>query len=178
MEIFPKECECVSIDFRWSIPKGFHGKIYPHSSLVKKMITVDPGIRDSDYRGIVHILIINNSNKDFTICTGNRIAQVVFPKGFDGIFIKVTKRDFLGLTKRGEGGFGSTDAIEIKKSKITEEQQKSFDESVSTLTNFSKAGILQIVQNSKKDDLEIIEEEVLMKVEDEVVLHNKVTIDY
>ena len=36
MTILPKECECISIDFRWSIPKGFHGKIYPRSSLVKK----------------------------------------------------------------------------------------------------------------------------------------------
>ena len=44
------------------------------------------------------------------------------------------------------------------------------------LTNFGKAGVLQIVENSKKDDLEIIEEAV-MKAGDEIVLHEKVTID-
>ena len=36
MTILSKECGCISIDFRWSIPKGFHGKMYPRSSLVKK----------------------------------------------------------------------------------------------------------------------------------------------
>ena len=79
------------------------------------------------------------------------------------------------MTKRGEGGFGSTDtSIEVKKSKIIDEQQKSFDESVSTLTNFGKSGVLQI---GEKDDLEIIEEEAIMKVGDETVLYEKVTID-
>ena len=175
MKILPKECKCISIDFRWSIPKGFHGKIYPCSSLVKKMITIDAGLIDSDYRGIVHMLVINHSDKAFTVRTGDRIAQVVFQKNFDAIFLRVTKKEFLGVTKRGEGGFGSTDTtIEAKKSKIIDEQQKSFDESVSTLTNFGKSGVLQI---GEKDDLEIIEEEAIMKVGDETVLYEKITID-
>ena len=173
--ILPKECECISIDFRWSITKGFHGKIYPRSSSVKRMITIDAGLIDFDYREIVHMLVINHSDKAFTVRTGDRIAQVVFQKNFDAIFLRVTKKEFLGVTKRGEGGFGSTDTtIEAKKSKIIDEQQKSFDESVSTLTNFGKSGVLQI---GEKDDLEIIEEEAIMKVGDETVLYEKVTID-
>ena len=48
----------------------------------------------------------------------------------------MNKRELLGVTKRGEGGFGSTGATVIKKIKkysIVEEQQ-SFDESISKLS--------------------------------------------
>ena len=109
------------------------------------MITIDAGLIDSDYRGIVHMLVINHSDKAFTVRTGERIAQLVFQKKFDAIFLRVTKKEFLGVTKRGEGGFGSTNTtIEVKISKIIDEQQKSFDENVSTLTNLIRSGILQI----------------------------------
>ena len=152
MTILPRNFETVSVDFRSSIPKGFHGKIYPRSSLVKNIITVDADFIDSDYRGIVHILIVNHSNEAFTSRTGERVAQVVFVEHYNFLFKKVYKKEFLGITKRGEGGFGSSGVSEIKKSRtdtIIEEQQKCFDESVLQISNFSKAGILQILENSK-----------------------------
>ena len=109
------------------------------------MITIHAGLIDSHYRGIVHMLVINHSDKAFTVRTGERIAQLVFQKKFDAVFLRVTKKEFLGVTKRGEGGFGSTNTtIEVKISKIIDEQQKSFDENVSTLTNLIRSGILQI----------------------------------
>ena len=166
MTILHRNCETVSIDFRWSIPKGFYGKIYPRSSLVKSMITDDAGLIDSDYRGIVRMLIVNHSNKAFKIRTGDRVTQVVFVEQYNVLFKKVGKKEFLAITKRGEGGFGSSGVSEIQKSKtdtIIEGQQKCFDESVSQLSNFSKAGILQIVKNSK-NDVQIIEEEAIMKL--------------
>ena len=113
--ILPRSCETVSIDFRWSIPKGFYGKIYPRSGLVKNMITVDAGLIDSDYSGIVHMLIVNHSNKAFTIRTGDRVAQVVFVEHYNVLFKKVAKKEFLGITKRGEVGFGASGVSEIKK---------------------------------------------------------------
>ena len=152
MTILPRNFETVSVDFRSSIPKGFHGKIYPRSSLVKNIITVDADFIDSDYRGIVHILIVNHSNEAFTSRTGERVAQVVFVEHYNFLFKKVYKKEFSGITKRGEGGFGSSGVSEIKKSRtdtIIEEQQKCFDESVLQISSFSKAGILQILENSK-----------------------------
>ena len=152
MTILPRNFETVSVDFRSSIPKGFHGKIYPRSSLVKNIITVDADFIDSDYRGIVHILIVNHSNEAFTSRTGERVAQVVFVEHYNFLFKKVYKKGFSGITKRGEGGFGSSGVSEIKKSRtdtIIEEQQKCFDESVLQISSFSKAGILQILENSK-----------------------------
>ena len=130
------------------------------------MITDDAGLIDSDYRGIVHMLIVNHSNKAFKIRTGDRVTQVVFVEQYNVLFKKVGKKEFLAITKRGEGGFGSSGVSEIQKSKtdtIIEGQQKCFDESVSQLSNFSKAGILQIVKNSK-NDVQIIEEEAIMKL--------------
>ena len=85
MTVLPRNCETVSIDFRWSIPKGFYGNIYPLSSLVKN-ITVDAGSIDSDYRVIVHMLIVNNSNKAFKIRTSDSVAQVVFVKHYSVLF--------------------------------------------------------------------------------------------
>ena len=80
------------------------------------MITVDAGLIDSDYRGIIHMLVINHSDKAYKVHTGKRTAQVVFQKNFDAIFLKATKKELLGVTKRGEGGFGSTDTtVEVKK---------------------------------------------------------------
>ena len=113
MTVLPRNCETVFIDFRWSIPKGFHRKIYPRSSLVKNMISVDAGLIDSDYRGIVHMLIVNHSNKAFTLCTGDRVAQVVFVEHYNVLFKKVDKKEFLCITKRGEDGFGSRFLSEI-----------------------------------------------------------------
>ena len=179
MAILPRNCETVSFDFKCSIPKGFYGKIYPCSSLVKNMITVDAGLIDSDYRGIVHMLIVNHSNKAFTIRTSDRVAQVVFVEHCNVLFKKVDKKEFLGITKRGEGGFSSSGISEIKKNRtdtIIEEQQKCFDERVFQISNFSKAGIFQIVENSK-DDVQIIEEEAIMKIDNDVAVHKKVTID-
>ena len=36
MTLLPNSCESVSLDCKWEIPKGYYGKIYPRSSLVKK----------------------------------------------------------------------------------------------------------------------------------------------
>ena len=76
MIILPRSCETVSIDLRWAIPKGFYGKIYPHSSFVKNVITVDAGLIDSDYRGIIEILFANHSNKAFTMQTGDKSLKL------------------------------------------------------------------------------------------------------
>ena len=113
--ILPRSCDTVSLDLRWAIPHGFYGKIYPHPSILKKhLVTVDAGLIDSDFRGIVEVLFINHSEKTFTICTGDRIAQVVFVEKFNAKFEKVTKKDLLGTTKQRSGGFGSIGMSVIK----------------------------------------------------------------
>tara|TARA_Y100001968_G_C19275391_1_gene676467 strand:+ start:312 stop:740 length:429 start_codon:yes stop_codon:yes gene_type:complete len=90
------------------IPKGIEAQIRPRSGLaIKHGITVlnTPGTIDSDYRGEILVILINLSDSEFKINTGDRIAQIVFSRVENIIWeetIKLTK------TKRGEGGFGST----------------------------------------------------------------------
>ena len=180
----PNSADTVSIELRWAIPSGFFGKIFPRSSILKDhLVTVDAGVIDSDFRGIVEALLVNHSKKTYTVRTGDRIGQVVFIEKFDVNFQKVTKKSLLGITKRGSGSFGSTGLIVIKKTKrdslSDKEEQKIFDEAITKVDNKvvvtkfdaslgDKPELLQIVKKPE-DDLQIISEEAIMKVDNEVI---------
>ena len=156
----PNSADTVSIELRWAIPSGFFGKIFPRSSILKDhLVTVDASVIDSDFRGIVEALLVNHSKKTYTVCTGDRIAQVVFIEKFDVNLQKVTKKSLLGITKRGSGGFGSTSLSVIKKTKVDslsdeeesdKEEQQIFDETVSKVDN-NKPELLQIVKKPEDD---------------------------
>ena len=64
-------------------------------------MTVDAGLIGSDFRDLIYVLIVNNSEKAFTIRTGDRVAQVVFLEKINVDFVKVNKKEQLGSTKRG-----------------------------------------------------------------------------
>jgi dUTP pyrophosphatase len=64
-----------------------------------------PGTVDSDYRGELCVILMNNSTEPFTIKLGDRIAQAVFCPVIRAEMIFV---DELNETNRGSGGFGST----------------------------------------------------------------------
>lgn len=63
------------------------------------------GVIDSDYRGEIHVTLINRGEKPYTIQPGERLAQIMFVPIYHAIFIET---DELDETKRGTGGFGST----------------------------------------------------------------------
>ena len=107
--VLPKSNAIVSLDLRWAIPKGFFGKIFSYSSLfLNHSITVEGGIIDSGYRGIVKVLLFNHSDDVFSVQVGQRIAQTVFLEKFDVKFEMVQSADHLDKSVRNEGGFGST----------------------------------------------------------------------
>lgn len=111
----PGKIILVSTGIKIMIPKGYEGQIRPRSGLALKYgITVlnTPGTIDSDYRGIVKVILINLGEKEFVIQRGSRIAQLVIQKIFFPNFKLV---ETLDKTKRGEGGFGHSG---IKTSKI------------------------------------------------------------
>jgi len=102
----PGKIKLISTGIKIMIPKGYEGQIRPRSGLaLKHGITVlnTPGTIDSDYRGIVKVILINLGEEDFNIQRGDRIAQLVIQKIFFPNFKFV---ETLGKTKRGEGGFG------------------------------------------------------------------------
>ncbi len=87
---------------------GYEAQIRPRSGLaIKSGISVlnSPGTIDADYRGEVKIILVNLSDKEFTINSGDRIAQMVIAKHQRAVFLEV---EALSETKRGTGGFGHT----------------------------------------------------------------------
>ena len=106
----PKTVGTLSIDLRWAIPTGFYGKLFPRSGILKEnFVTIDAGVIDADFRGVIQILILNHHHeKTFTVRTDDRIEQVVFMEKFNANFHIVSNVHLLGRTKRGNDGFGST----------------------------------------------------------------------
>ena len=112
--IKPNEVKLVSTGIKIDIPEGYEGQVRPRSGLaVKHGITVlnSPGTIDSDYRGIIKVILINLGEKIFSIQRGDRIAQLVIQKIFFPNF-KVVQS--LNNTKRGEGGFGHSGTKTLK----------------------------------------------------------------
>lgn len=115
--ILPGECAKISLDLRWAIPTGFCGRILSWPSLITEhSVTVEGGLIDSDFRGIVNVILFNHHpSKCYTIKEGERIAQAVFLRRFDAEFVAVNRVNKLGETDRQEGGFGSIGKTVIKK---------------------------------------------------------------
>ena len=91
-----------------SLQQGYEAQIRPRSGLaLKKGITVlnSPGTIDADYRGEIGVILINLSDSDFEINTGDRIAQMIIAKHET---IEWEAVDKLDGSVRGDKGFGST----------------------------------------------------------------------
>ena len=105
MIINPGERKLIKLGFRLEIPNGWEVKIYPRSGLTKKGIDIGIGTIDSDYRGIVHAQVINNSGEVFVVEPGAKICQIQAQQVNK---IMLSEVDNLNETIRGEGGFGHT----------------------------------------------------------------------
>ena len=104
----PFERKLVNTGLYPQLEKGYEIQVRPRSGLaLKKGITVlnSPGTIDADYRGEIGVILINFSNDDFIINSGDRIAQLVVSKHEQP---NLEQTDSLDSTSRGEKGFGST----------------------------------------------------------------------
>lgn len=90
------------------LPEGHEGQVRPRSGLAFRhglTLLNSPGTIDADYRGEVKVLLINLGQEPFTIRRGDRIAQLVIARIER---VTLVQAETLGVTARGEGGFGST----------------------------------------------------------------------
>src|SRR4051794_27104869 len=107
-KIKPGDIALIPCGFSMAIPHGYEAQVRPRSGLASKFgITMinAPGTIDSDYRGEVHVPLINLGKKVFTVERGMRIAQMLIlpvPR------VKLMEVDELDETKRGHRGFGHT----------------------------------------------------------------------
>ena len=106
--LHPMERKLIPTGLHIALPEGFEAQVRPRSGLaLKHGITVlnSPGTIDADYRGEIMVLLINFSQENFVINSGERIAQMIITK-FEQIKWNVT--DCLDETERGQGGYGHT----------------------------------------------------------------------
>ena len=108
ISIDPGKTAIIPTGLALSVPKGFEVQIRPRSGLAaKKKISVlnTPGTIDSDYRGEIKVILINQGQETFKVEKGLRIAQmVVCPV----VQAQIKEVEDLSETERGIGGFGST----------------------------------------------------------------------
>lgn len=104
---FPHVVTKVYTGLAMAIPKGYHGELHIRSSWGQRGIRLAncTGIIDSDYRGEITLMIINDSDTVYHALEGKRIAQFVLVKDPAFNIEEVTELD---KTERGNGGFGST----------------------------------------------------------------------
>lgn len=105
---YPHEVIEVFTGIAMQIPKGYHGEVHIRSSWGKRGIRPAncTGIIDSDYRGELVLLLINDTENVYHAPKGERLAQLILVK--DPAF-KIEEVTELDETERGIGGFGSTD---------------------------------------------------------------------
>lgn len=104
----PGDIRLIPCGFAMAIPHGYEAQVRPRSGLSSKhgvtMINA-PGTIDSDYRGEVHVPLINHGRAPFTIERGMRIAQMLI---LPVPLAEIVEVEELDETRRGKGGFGST----------------------------------------------------------------------
>jgi len=98
----------IPTGFAIALPAGYEAQIRARSGMAAKFGVVPAngvGTIDADYRGELHVTLLNTSNEDFTVDPGMRIAQMVVARYETVVWREV---DELTETVRGVGGHGST----------------------------------------------------------------------
>ena len=104
----PGQIRLISCGLYLSIPEGYEAQIRPRSGLALKhgiSLVNSPGTIDSDYRGLLSVIVINLGKEPFTVTRGDRIAQMVIK---EVVRANLNEEEHLSNTRRGHGGFGHT----------------------------------------------------------------------
>ena len=106
--IQPGETAFIPTGLAMELPRGYVGLIYARSGLACKHGLAPAnkvGVIDSDYRGEFIVALHNHGNKEQTVKTGERIAQLVITPVITPQYREASE---LSATERSAGGFGST----------------------------------------------------------------------
>lgn len=105
----PGEHRMISTGISLALDHWRVGLVCPRSGLaLHEKVTVlnAPGVVDSGYRGAIGVILINHSDKPFTVEPKMRIAQLLIQDAVIGEeLLEVVN---LPTSKRDTGGFGST----------------------------------------------------------------------
>jgi len=99
----------VSTDTK-KTPQAYY--LYPRSSIIKTPLRLSNsvGIIDRGYRGEITAVVdmIDHQRDTFDMCAMDRHFQICHPSLEPFKVVMVDTKEELGLTERGDGGFGST----------------------------------------------------------------------
>ena len=95
----------VGLMFAYITP-GYWIKIEGRSGLgFKHGITPHPGIIDQGYRGTAGIKLYNNTDTEYTVKGGERIAQLIVYRNY---YVEMSEAENVEESERGANGFGSS----------------------------------------------------------------------
>lgn len=106
--IKPLERKIIPTGLFLEIPNGYEIQVRARSGMsIKHGITLINGVGtiDSDYRGELGIPVVNLSNEEYEIKSGDKVAQIILAK-YEHLEFKL--EESLEETERSDGGFGHT----------------------------------------------------------------------
>ena len=106
--LHPLERRLVPTGLHIALPNGYEAQVRPRSGLACEhglSVLNTPGTIDADYRGEIHVDLVNHGSKPFRVECGMRIAQLVIARVIHATLNPV---DELDTTERNDHGHGST----------------------------------------------------------------------
>lgn len=101
----PDESIIIPSGIKLKIPDGYCGVFLNKSSIAASGIIIGAQVIDSDYRGEVHIHLINIGKGKVLLKAGQKIAQMLF---IPVPAVSMVEGQVRPDTERNAGGFGST----------------------------------------------------------------------
>jgi dUTP pyrophosphatase len=104
--IAPGNRAAIPTGLAFALPPGLEGQIRPRSGLaLRHGVTVlnSPGTLDSDYRGELHVILINFGKEPFVVERGARIAQLVLSP-----IVRADVREVSSFEDERPRGFGES----------------------------------------------------------------------
>lgn len=98
----------TNIAIAWNDPTYYMQLLSRSGLAYKNNIVVQAGVIDFDYRKNIGVLLQNNSDNDFVVNAGDRIAQYTYIKIVNNESSSIVSEFTIPLNSNRIGGFGST----------------------------------------------------------------------
>ena len=106
VEIPPCTRSLIPTDIAIAVPTGHYARIALRSGMaLKNSIDIAAGVVDEDYHGSIGVLLVNNSDSNYSISPGDRIAQLILEQCSIPTILATSS---LPPSTRDTSGFGST----------------------------------------------------------------------
>lgn len=103
--IAPGAREFFYVGFALEFPEGYAAIVKDKSGMSKNGLHAIGGVFDAGFRGEYNVLLVNLSDKPYTVEAGHKVAQLVIVPAMRADLVEV---DELADSSRGLGQFGST----------------------------------------------------------------------